>query len=231
MHVGQWHTAVHALQQVLALSQGQRLDLGVLSSLVGEVERSQGVGGGGVDGRQGGAAGEGSDGAEGGGPFPAAAAGHAAPAAEGAAAPAAPAAAPAGEGEEGEDMAQLVADLGCSVPRVLHPGVQQVLHHCVQHLGMRQVHLGSPHQPGTCPAAAQAAAPAAARAARVLEQAVGAALKQATAAAAGRSAVWETYALLFRCVVLLLGLGYCCWIYGTVAGYMVLLLSWVLPMS
>ena len=41
--MGQWQVAVRALRQVLALSQGQRLHLGILAEIVGEVERGRGV--------------------------------------------------------------------------------------------------------------------------------------------------------------------------------------------
>ena len=43
--IRQWQPAVRALQQVLALSQGQRLDLGVVAALVAHVEQGRGVGG------------------------------------------------------------------------------------------------------------------------------------------------------------------------------------------
>jgi hypothetical protein len=43
VRVGQWQTAVRALQQVLALSAGQRLDLLVVAALVEQVESARGA--------------------------------------------------------------------------------------------------------------------------------------------------------------------------------------------
>eukprot|EP00887_Chlorella_sp_A99_P004614 scaffold4.g4614.t1 len=95
--VGQWQAAAHA---VLALSEGKQLDLGVLSSLVDQVERSRGLGDPSAA-----AAGPAAAAAEAEGAA-AAARGHAAPAAESAAA--ADAAADGG----GEAEAALAAALG-----------------------------------------------------------------------------------------------------------------------
>ena len=99
--VGQGQTAVRALQQVLGLSAGQRLDLAVLSALVGQVEAAR--------------RGEGSStaaAAEGGEqqqqPSAAASGGDAAPAAEGAA----PAAGAAAAAEGGSELAELASALG-----------------------------------------------------------------------------------------------------------------------
>ena len=165
MRCKQWQTAVRALQQVLALSAGQRVDLTVVAALVGQVEAGRGGGG---DAQQQAAEGEqqqqqqqqqGSD---------------AALAAEGvmpAGAPAEPAAADAADGSD--SLADLAAALG--------------------QLGASEAAAGSGGAEDAA-AQAEAVAKAAARAQEVLEQSVGQLLKGIAATASGDSAFWELYA-------------------------------------
>ena len=106
--VGQWQTAVRALQQVLVLSDGRRLDLAVLTALVEQVEAAK-------KGEAGGAAAAADDSEQQQQQQQqqqsSVAASDAAPAAEGAA-PAAAAAAEPAAGEGSSEMADLASALG-----------------------------------------------------------------------------------------------------------------------
>lgn len=104
--VGQWQTAVRALQQVLVLSDGRRLDLAVLTALVEQVEAAKKGEAGGAA-----AAADDSEHQQQQQQQSSVAASDAAPAAEGAA-PAAAAASEPAAGEGSSEMADLASALG-----------------------------------------------------------------------------------------------------------------------
>lgn len=98
VRVGQWQTAVRAMQQVLALSAGQRLDLSVVAALVGQVESTRGSD---ADHHSGGDTAETEQ-----------QAGSGVPQSFSDAAPAAEGVAPTSAAEGGDDLADLAAALG-----------------------------------------------------------------------------------------------------------------------
>jgi hypothetical protein len=166
VRVQQWQTAVRALQQVLVQSEGQRVDLGVLAALVGQVEAGRGSGPGSeaaVNAAEQAAARDSSD---------------AAAAAE-ADSPADPAVSAAAE-SSGAGMADLVAAFGELNGRGEQEGATSG---------------GAGGGSATAAAeAADALQKADARSQAMLEQAVGNLLKQVAATVSGASAFWEVYA-------------------------------------
>ncbi|KAL4859782.1 Tetratricopeptide repeat protein 27 [Chlorella vulgaris] len=166
VRVQQWQTAVRALQQVLVQSEGQRVDLGVLAALVGQVEAGRGIG-------------PDSEAAVNAAEQAAARDSRDAAAAAEADLPADPAVSAAAE-SSGAGMADLVAALGELNGRDEQEGATSG---------------GAGDGSATAAAeAADALQKADARSQAMLEQAVGNLLKQVAATVSGDSAFWEVYA-------------------------------------
>jgi hypothetical protein len=164
VRVQQWQTAVRALQKVLVLSAGKRVDLEVVAAVVGQVEAGRGLGGASQQQpeQQPSAADSGGD---------------AAAAAEGSGAPAADADGAAGE--QGSGLEELAAAFGeLSAANESGAGGAET----------------AAAAAAAADAAAETQQKADARGQEILEQAVGGLMKQVAGSISGDSAFWEIYA-------------------------------------